>query len=274
MKKKVTAVVVVIIAFISVVFIYFKSEENKLPGVKIIDMKSGGKHLLFYGSRHSNDKTDPMFEDIEKKFLSMNPQVVLVEGDMNNTRYNDIDAAIKNGESSFVSYLAQENNIPLQSVEPPMRDQYQHLLGKFDKTRVLLMYILRQVQQYQRELDNKPIVFTEELQRLVNGMVRTGFPLDEDETKIDNVMGVLSSYLNQNIDNSNWKNIDTKKYVFRNSADLYGIYKEVYKFRNKYLISTIENKLEKYDRVFVIMGNGHVEDEKEHVTEVFKRVTE
>lgn len=255
------------------VTVYFKHDSNKIDGVRIIDLKSNDKHLLFYGSRHSNNKTDPMFKDIEEKFFSTNPQVVLVEGDTNKLQHSDIDSAVRDGESSFVSYLAQKNNLQLESVEPSMKDQYEYLLKKFDKNRVLLMYILRQVQQYQREQDNKPIVFKEQLQRLVNYMVSEGFPLDENEAKLESILNLLNSYLKEDINNNNWKSIDTIKYVFREGADLNGIYNEVYNFRNQYLVSTIEKQLQKYDRVFVIMGSSHVRDEKIHIEEVFGKLT-
>jgi hypothetical protein len=78
--------------------------------------------------------------------------------------------------------------------------------------------------------------------------------------------------LKEDINNSNWKSIDTIKYVFREGADLNGIYNEVYNFRNQYLLYTIEIHLKKYDRVFVIMGSSHVRDEKTHIEEVFRKL--
>jgi hypothetical protein len=262
-----TLLLVIVIAFV----VYFKYLSNE--SIKIIDLKSNSKRLLFYGSVHSNNKVDPMFTDIESKFNSTKPQVVLVEGDANIKEYTDRDNAIKNGESAYVSYLAQKNSILAESIEPSLKDQYQYLLNKYDKDRVLLMYILRQIHQFQGQDDSKSIVFKRELQSYIYGMVSAGFPLDENEAKIDNIMSLLESYLKEDIDDGNWKSIDVRKYVLREETDLNGIYNEVYEFRNKSLESKIEMYLKKYDRVFVIMGNQHLRDEETHIKEIFSKLS-
>ena len=113
--------------------------ESDIKDVKILDLKSSSKHLLFYGSRHCNDKSDPMFKDIEERLSMSNPQIVLVEGYSNKSRYESAYEAILNGESSFVSFLAETNKIPLDTVEPSKEDQYKSLLSKCDKEKVLSM---------------------------------------------------------------------------------------------------------------------------------------
>lgn len=84
------------------------NNKNSRGTVQILDLKANGKHFLFYGSRHSNDSSSPMFKDIEEYFYSLNPQIVFVEGDFNNFQYSDKESAIRKGESAFVTYLAKK----------------------------------------------------------------------------------------------------------------------------------------------------------------------
>ena len=50
------------------------------PRIRILYLEQNEKKLLFYGSIHSNDPDDSMFEDIERRFLELQPDIALVEG--------------------------------------------------------------------------------------------------------------------------------------------------------------------------------------------------
>lgn len=251
---------------------YFLYKENNNSGIHIIDLKEGKKHLLFYGSRHSNRKSDPMFKDIGKRFCNFNPQIVLVEGYSNKYQYKDINEAILNGESAFVSYLAQKSNIPLDTVEPSMQEQYNYLLSKYDKEKVLAMYVLRQLRQYQREQKKYPRRFPDMLENFVLSMAENGFPISEGESTIEYISKVLRPYLEKELNTDNWLEVDTYSVVHSEGTEINKIYQEVYAIRNEYLKSTIEKYLNKYDRVFVIMGSQHVIDEKDDVEQIFYKL--
>ena len=185
-KTKLTIIIsVILILIIAIIYLcralYLDYYYNK---IHIIDLESKERHLLFYGSRHSNDKSNPMFKDIEERFYSTNPQIVFVEGDYNENKYDNVDTAIAQGESAFVTFLAQKENTLLKSVEPSPKDQYEYLLQKYDKDMVLMMYILRQTYQYQNQNDVNQINYEETIKSFVNGMMEEGFPItDEDASK-------------------------------------------------------------------------------------------
>ncbi|MTI71841.1 MAG: TraB/GumN family protein [Firmicutes bacterium] len=270
MKSNLNYIVIVLLVVINItgcqVF------NNKSEKIKILDLKEGDKHLLFYGSEHSNDENNPMFEDIKEKFHSINPEIVLVEGDYNNNKYSDIDNAIKSGESAYVTYFAQKENILIKSVEPSKKEQYQYLLNKYEKNSVLMMYVLRQTYQYQNQRDNKDINYKKTIKRYVDRMKKDGFPISDTEASLKNILSLLKQYTDKDIDNKNWSNLDVKAYVYRDKARLNEVYNDILKFRNNRLIKTIEEALIEYDKVFVIMGSGHVIEEENRIRETFNKV--
>lgn len=246
--------------------------NSSIQGVKIIDLKSNNKHLLFYGSRHCNDKSDPMFNDIEKYFYDSNPQVVLVEGYANKNLYVDREEAILYGESAFVSYLAQKENILLDTVEPSLEEQYKNLLDKYDKEKVLAMYILRQLHQYQSQQGENKRQMQQLLQQFVSRMGDRGFPLIESETTFKYISSLLKPYLKVELNESNWTEVDAYSIVHNQGSEINDIYEEVYKIRNEHFIFTIEKNLKEFDRVFVIMGSQHVIDERDKIKQIFSQL--
>ena len=273
-KRNILLTIVVLLLVSTTLYFYINqdSDNSTLKGVHIIDLKDGTKHLLFYGSKHSNNKTDPMFEDIKEMFFKMDPQRVLVEGHHNRISYNDVDIAIKNGESAYVSYLAQKNNISLGTVEPSISEQYNLLLEKYGKNKVLAMYTLRQLNQYQRQQKYEQMKYSRVLCRYVLGMVNRGFPLNRDKVNIDYIERIIDPYLDQKITKENWTQVNAYKPVYKKGHELNEIYEEIYTIRNKNLVSTIKESLKKYNRVFVIMGSQHVIDEKENIKNKFYKI--
>ncbi len=266
-------VIMIVVLLIFVTAACSNSVNSSIQGVEIIDLKNNNKHLFFYGSRHCNDKSDPMFNDIERYFYNCSPQVVLVEGYYNKSLYADPEEAILHGESAFVSYLAQKENIPLDTVEPSMEEQYKNLLDRYDKEKVLSMYVLRQLYQYQFQQEENKRQIQQLLQQFVSGMREKGFPLKESETTFEYIRSLLKPYLKVELNENNWTEVDAYSIVYNQGSEINDIYQEVYKIRNEHLKSTIEESLKEYDRVFVIMGSQHVIDERDNINQIFSRVT-
>lgn len=271
MKRKLIFIIFIVVAIIGAVVFYFKSQPAVVEGISIINLDGAGKRLLFYGSRHSNDKNNPMFKDIERYFYDTHPQIVLVEGDFNKNKYSDMDSAIARGESAYVTYLAQKEGIPLGSVEPPMPLQFQTLLGEYSKEKILLMYLFRQLYQYQRQNQNVKIDFERETQDYASSLAKQGLPLNEDDLKPGSIIDTLKRYLNQDINNSSWADIDYYSIVYKSGSEINEIYQKVLDMRNQYLLDTIKDNLDKYDRVFIIMGGDHVKSERQYIEEIFSR---
>jgi hypothetical protein len=266
-----------ILLFITIFWViryYTDFNQAKIRGVTIIELNKSNKHMVFYGSRHCNDKNDPIFKDIEKWFYKFNPQIVLVEGYYDTKNYIDADNAIQKGEMAYISYLAQKNNVKLGSVEPSMAEQYEYLLGKYDREKVLAMYVLRQLNQYQKQQGNLPMSFPEVLEEYIAGLSKSGFPVKEEECNFVFIQKLLNPYLKEELNKNNWTQVDAYSIVYNKGTDINEIYQEIYVLRNENLKAVIRENLKQYDRVFVMMGSQHVLDEKEHVKEVFENITD
>ncbi|KPU46078.1 hypothetical protein OXPF_01880 [Oxobacter pfennigii] len=269
MKKRNFLILFFLIICLTFGLYYYNINSKEVRGVEIINLDKNNKKLLFYGSNHSNDIDSPMFKDIEKNFNRIKPQVVLVEGDFNAIKYADMYEAIEKGESAYVSYLAQQKDIPLQSVEPSMRRQYDILLEKYSKEDVLLMYVLRQLYQFQRESSVQNMDFEQKLERYLDVMANQGFPFSSEEILLKKVLALLKEHLNADIDSSNWMDINYYDLIYRSGTKLNRIYSEVLNIRNQHLLSVIEDSLNKYDRVFVIMGADHVKTQRKNIENIF-----
>lgn len=119
--------------------------------------------IHYFGANHTYDPQNPQFEAIEKKFNESKPDLVLIEGiasehltdpaviEMIQTASRETTIE-KVGEGGFSAWLATKNNIELDSPEPSMADQIQHLLNKgFSKEHIFGHFYYRQIGQYHRQ---------------------------------------------------------------------------------------------------------------------------
>jgi len=122
--------------------------------------------------------------------------------------------------------------------------------------------LLRQLYQYQNQVEKNPIDFEVTIERYVAGIAKNGFPISKDETKFEYIQELLQPY-NITINNSNWTKVDANTLIYNKGTELNTIYEEIYIMRNENLKATIEKSLGEYDRVFIIMGRQHLLDEKD-----------
>lgn len=247
-------------------------KATKIKGVEVLEIKKNDKLLLFYGSRHSNDIKDPMFEEIKKYFIETQPQIVLVEGDANANTYLTLREAIENGESAFVTYLAQNSEIQVESIEPSIETQISHLVKNYSEEDILSMYLLRQIVQYQRESKNGEIDFKKRIISQANDLIDKGLSFDKSVITFENILDIINKNLKTKLNLNNWKEINVYDVVYKNEGSIIRkIYKEVLKMRDDYSCNLIEKKLHQYDRVFVIMGSTHVKNQEKRLRRIFKQ---
>jgi hypothetical protein len=69
------------------------------------------KKILFFGVNHS-DKDFLQINQLRKELFEFNPEIILIEGGFENSRFKDEKEAISyGGELGFVSYYAKQNHI-------------------------------------------------------------------------------------------------------------------------------------------------------------------
>jgi hypothetical protein len=147
------------VTIVTMTFEEYKDIEHPAPYV--LHLQGSCVELLYYGSRHSCDPADPMFDDIRSRFLALQPSVALVEGTRSDVPPPpplppDPDDVIRtSGEGGYVGFLANAHSVPVLGLDPPFDAEVEHLLASFSKEQLFLFYCLEMVVQYRR-MESRP----------------------------------------------------------------------------------------------------------------------
>ncbi|MCK4643903.1 hypothetical protein KAU32_09775 [bacterium] len=240
--------------------------EYKTP--YIIDLQKGKKHLIFYGSDHTNDPANPMFDDIEKRFLDMQPDIAFNEGGDPPSLDDRKIAMEKFGEAGLLKHLGKKHNVPVKNVEPTLQDQFDYFLKKYSRNDLLLMYFCRQILQIQRMSQTMDVDFNNYIYGFLKQLQKEGFPISDEEATLKYAITVYEDFFKEKFD---WKTFDRKNISpMGNESVLNEISRESGQFRDKYIVNLISDALKKYDRVFVVMGSGHAVKQEPVLKSFFK----
>ena len=236
----------------------------------IIDLKKGNKHLIFFGSRHSNDPNDPMFNLIEEKINDMKPDIALHEGSTPRVDVNSpADQIIINySEVGFLIYMAKKNNVPYKTTMPPFKYSNDELLKVFDKDQVFLFYCCREIPGIQRQSQHKEVDFKSRMSGYIYALKKNGFPYPGGKFSYDNFLKVYKKEFNQEL---NWKSFNPEfVYPGFDYTILNKIEEMNSEIHNNYIVNLIIETLKKYDKVFVVMGSGHAIIQEPALRSIFK----
>lgn len=246
--------------------------ESKLYdifGGNDLHLAADSKEIYWFDVRHSNDPNAPMFQRIENALTGFNPDLVLVEGGAD-TFEGDRDTAIYEGESSFATYLAKQNGTQVENIEPPFDKQIEYLQSKYASDEILAMYLIRQISSQQWSPDNSKWDFDGYLLSDTQYFKDNG--LNYQGETLEDILNTINSFLPESVNSGNWRDVDIKKManIFnRKGGVLYPVYNDVYNFRNIYLVGLIKEKKDMYNRIFIVMGGGHLADTKEQLNELY-----
>lgn len=256
--------IIIVVLLGSMINTYSRTDEDHLH------LKSEKKELFWFNGIHCNDPNHRMFNDIRKEFSSFKPDLVLVEGGANTLEAkNAKEAILSGGEPGFASYLAKDENITVENIEPRNSDVYKYLLNKYEKNDVMAMFILRQLNQKQMESDNLEVIFNQYFLSYINKMIEDGFTVDKREVNLYYISEILEPHIGFKINNSNWKEAKAKNIVYSDDGIIHNIWKDTIDFRNNHVVQLIDNKLQDYNRIFIMMGFDHAEEKEKEIREVF-----
>ena len=248
--------------------------KTPLPLPKILELRSPNKTLLYFGTYHSNNRKDTLFERINFEFNRLRPSYILHEGDNNWPIYRSMDSTILiSGEPGYIIKKAQENNLPYSNLEPPLLLEFSALNHHFDKKDIVLMYVCRQIGQLQRlnevalitdvEFENKMSVFLDYLSN-------QGIALTEEELNFSFWKEVFEAFFEESLE---WRRFDPANYYpnfFKNCLNEISRASDTY--RNKFMVKKIVNSLKKYDKVMVLVGGGHLRQQEEKIKQAFQKM--
>jgi len=249
---------------------FSKLDNIQLP--KILHLTTNSKGLLYFGTYHSNNPKDSLFNIINNKFNTFDPDFVLYEG-ANWPIYNNVDSIIQtSGEPGFIISLCNGNGIIAQSIEPKEAEEYRTLLHKYDLDWVVLMYLCRQIDQQQRFAElhrTSDEQFEKNISYFLVMLKNNGIPLDTTQMSYKHWRNKYRELLNKDLE---WRKFNPHEYYPNfNFTRMNEINRASDSFRNQYMIQKIMESLEEYNKVMVLVGGGHLIIQESYLRHKFKK---
>jgi len=266
MKKNVLFLLTVLFLISSCVTVPQKSDSKDLK------LKNGDKELFwYYVEKHSYDRNDEVFKDIETEFISFNPDLILVEGS-NNIDSKDRDEAIRiGGESRFISFLGYRNNVVVEDIEPPFKNQIEYLVKTNDIDAVYAMFLIRLLNSDKSRYESGSREVVDIFKHAI-GYLKYLNTLLNVEKEIDNsyIEEMFRKYFNKSISNSDWYSLDYYSVIYKSDGALYYLRNKITEFRNIWLVQLIKEKKSQFNKIFIMMGSGHLMSTKSELEELYK----
>jgi hypothetical protein len=215
---------------------------NNSKKVQVEDFKSNSKRIIFFGSIHS--KSNQQIEKIEKSLFKLNPEVILIEGNYNKADFNSKQESIEKGlEMGFVSFLAKEKQIKLESNDPPFSQDLAFVKEKYGEEVCFAYFFLR----------NKNFNIPKEH---ILKEIKENTSWENFDYSIKNLKKIIKEILNEEHkakkDYSDYFD-PTKKINLFNKISF-----ELSDFRDEYMIKKIKETLKKHNKIFIIKGVYHL----------------
>jgi len=219
------------------------SRNGGNPYILQIDASDGGS-LLYYGASHTNDPNHPQIADITSRWDAFHPTVALYEGRTRGYFYGGlIEPFAGLPEPALVHKLARRDNIPLYTLEPTYEDEIAELLQTFSAEQVALYFFLR--------------VYSSE----AGGVADEALALEllGKRTDVDGLRGSLSTLAD--VDRV-WQRDFPDQADWRIQQGEPGYLGEISdssrRIRGEHMTRILIDLVEKGERVFAVVGSGHV----------------
>lgn len=223
--------------------------------------KENGPSLFIFGAVHSKDISSSQFDSIGYCWKRTKPNIVFFEGPNRGVRSSRESTIAELGESGFVRYLAYQENVESESLEPNPLAEYEHLKQYFSVDKVKLFYLLREAQRvrtaYLYGEDKITTHINELLQKVANipGLNDTINSLTELKSAFNQYWGNTSIVWWKAP--ANWFDpllrSDKTGGIFTN--DINRLSSE---YRNQHMYEILTNELQQGKKVMVVVGRNHV----------------
>ena len=203
-----------------------------------------GGSLLYYGASHTNDPADPQIAHITRQWDDFAPTVALYEGRSRGYFYGAlIEPFAGLPEPALVHKLARRDDVVLFTLEPAYEDEVRALLQQFTAEQVALYFFLR--------------VYSSE----AGGQANEALAQDllQKRTNIAGLQGVLANldavdslWARDFAGERDWRVIQTEPGYLEEISHLSR------QVRGEHMIRTLVDLVEQGERVFAVVGSGHV----------------
>lgn len=245
----------------------------------VIDVENNGKRLVVVGTQHSYDSLNPMYQKMEQLFYEVRPDVIINEGGDLNKKYLSLNQAIaEDSDLGFDKYLADKTGIETVNGDEPQGQEFQELSEAYSKEeaivfygaeRFMLPYVFGEYKGNLKELYERKFI--------ANLIKYDKVPLTIDEQKFSYYQRAYEKYFNKRFDWNNFDqvrdNINQFDFIpFGSRHHFNEVARKSKELRDKYLLKTIEEQLQKHDTVMVVYGGWHILAVEPALTQIINRV--
>jgi hypothetical protein len=121
------------------------------PTPYIVDVAHGSRRLMLFGTEHSSDPGNPMFDHLEAAFSAVRPAFALHEGTPPAVEPQREIAIRRHGEAGLIRHLAARSGIDTASMDIPLPDEADLLLHAFGQRDALVFLVVRQLASFNRK---------------------------------------------------------------------------------------------------------------------------
>lgn len=215
------------------------------PYVLEVDTPNDGA-ILYFGGSHTRAADHPQISDIENRWNEYNPTVALCEGRARGFFYGAlIEPFAGLPEPALVHKLARRDDIRVYSLEPSYESEVSELLTQFEPQQVALYFFLR--------------VYVSEAQGTADESLAVD--LLTKRTDVEGLRDCLPSLASTDVmferdypELGNWRTLRAEPdrgYIASISA-------ESRRIRGEHMLRTIIDLASHGERVFAVVGSGHV----------------
>ena len=232
----------------------------------VFELTRGDVKLVYFGTSHTNNPDDPIFEDIQKIFRALQPDMVYVEGQ---EYINDKKESVRKhmqevsvaeskvqGEHRFTLHLATESGADFESPEPNPQAEITDLLGEgFSREDIFRFYIYRGIDQYQRHHDSRS---ADECIEYLKGHVQR---FEEDSRWESGEISEFFERVSRDLDVGDMKKyheqVDPIPWEHSPETVINLISRRSSLFRDLHIFERIASGLKTHKRIFVVYGATH-----------------
>jgi len=127
-----------------------------------LTLKGMDSLLYFFGEEHSFDPRNPQWKTLKDYWATFllrttgTERIVFTEGGVRPVELSDDEAVLKHGGAGLVTKLAHDEQVLVQSPEPPYALEYEALEKKFSHAEIAYYFFARVVHQWLNHEEPRP----------------------------------------------------------------------------------------------------------------------